>query len=119
MYSIIKTIEYLEWAYSTDRIGGSTYDSEFRKLLHSFQMGKESIQGFEGLDSFFKKYDLEHCYTAKKRITEGKSGYGGEESDKNMAFRVMNITETLVGAIDQLEMNMVETDSLLPTFSEI
>ena len=65
---------------------------------------------FEGIDGFFKRYDLEHCYTAKKRITEGKSGYGGEESESGMAYRVMQITETMVGAIDMLEMNMNETD---------
>ena len=47
---------------------------------------------FEGMDSFMKKYSLEHCQTAKQRLTSGKSGYNGEEVDKGLAIRVMDIT---------------------------
>jgi hypothetical protein len=34
LFSIIKTIEFLEIAYMTGKVKGSEYDSEFRSLLH-------------------------------------------------------------------------------------
>ena len=30
LFSLIKTIEYLEWAYMSGKIKGSEYDAEFR-----------------------------------------------------------------------------------------
>ena len=60
--------------------------------MHHFNMCKGSLMNFEGLDSFLKKYNLEHCQTAKKRLEQGKSGYNGEEADKGLAIRVMDIT---------------------------
>ena len=38
LFSIIKTIEYLEWAYMSGKIKGPEYDSEFRSLLHHYKM---------------------------------------------------------------------------------
>ena len=38
IYSIVKTVEYLEWAYMCGKIKGPEYDCEFKKLLHMFNM---------------------------------------------------------------------------------
>ena len=38
LYSIIKTIEFLEFAYMSGRVKGPEYDAEFRSLLHQFTM---------------------------------------------------------------------------------
>ena len=34
LYSLIKTIEYLEWAYMSGKVQGPDYDKEFRVLLN-------------------------------------------------------------------------------------
>ncbi len=34
LYSLIKTIEYLEWAYMSGKVQGPDYDKEFRLLLN-------------------------------------------------------------------------------------
>jgi len=34
LFSIIKTIEFLEFAYMTGKVKGPEYDAEFRSLLH-------------------------------------------------------------------------------------
>lgn len=34
LYSIIKTIEFLEFAYMNGRVQGPAYDTEFRSLFH-------------------------------------------------------------------------------------
>ena len=63
IYSIIKTIEYLEWAYMSAKIKGPEYDLEFRKLLHQYTLCSQAINSFN-LEAFIKKYGLEHCQTA-------------------------------------------------------
>ena len=38
LFSIIKTIEFLEFAYMNGKVTGPQYDAEFRALLHQFSM---------------------------------------------------------------------------------
>ena len=55
LYSIIKTIEYLEYAYITGKVQGQAYDAEFRSLHHQYKLCSESIgPQFIGLDNFMK-----------------------------------------------------------------
>ena len=119
LYSIVKTIEYLEWAYMTGKIKGNVYDAEFRSLLHHFNMCQQSILQFEGVDQFFKRYNLDHCQTAKQRIKEQKSSHKGEETDKNTAIRVMDITSKFVGTQDLLELGMIDVDTVQPSLSDL
>lgn len=92
LYSIIKTMEFLEFAYMTGKIKGNDYDQECRQMLHQFSVCSGSIPGFVGLDAFIAQMNLGHCQSAVMRIKEGKSNYKGEETDKNLAQRVMQIT---------------------------
>ena len=101
------------------KIQGSQYDLEFNGLMHHFNMCQNSLQGFEGLDKFLIKYNLEHCQTAKQRLTAGKSGYNGEEADKGLAIRVMDITQKMIGAQDILEIDIKEVDQIFPAINEI
>ena len=41
LYSIVKTIEYLEWAYMSSKIKGKEYDKEFCALLHHYNLLRE------------------------------------------------------------------------------
>ena len=104
LYSIIKTIEYLEWAYMSGKIKGKEYDKEFCALYHHFCIIKDSMENFRGVDDFMKKYQLEHCDSAKKLIKKGKSNYIGEETEQGLAARVMDITSKMINAIDLLQL---------------
>ena len=119
LYSLIKTIEYLEWAYMSGKIKGQEYDAEFRSLYHHFDMCIKSIPNFAGIDKFFALHQLDHCQTAKQRVKTGMSGYKGEETDKSLAIRVMDITSKMIGAMDQLEMDYCDIDLILPSIKTI
>lgn len=94
----------------TDKVKGPEYDKECRSLLHQFELSQQSIQSFQGLDKFVAEYGLVHCQSATRRIKEGKSGYKGEDTDKNLAVRVMDITSKIISAMDILEMNLNSVD---------
>ena len=102
LYSIIKTIEYLEWAYMSGKIKGKEYDKEFQGLFHNFNIIRESSTNFEGLDKFCQQYQLEQCDSAKKVLKKGKSNYRGEETEAGMQGRVMEIVSKMIGATDLL-----------------
>ena len=55
IYSIVKTIEYLEWAYMSAKIKGTEYDLQFKNLLHHYKMCQDAIPGFN-LEAFIRKY---------------------------------------------------------------
>ena len=74
------------------KIKGQQYDGEFRTLIHQYQLCRDSIPSFEGIDRFMKRYNLEHCQAAKQRCSDLKSAYKGEETQATMAVRVMDIT---------------------------
>ena len=104
LYSIIKTIEYLEWAYMSGKIKGREYDKEFCTLYHNYSIICESIEGFKGLDAFIQRYQLDHCEAAKKVLKRGKSNYNGEETESGLAARVMDITSKMITANDLLQL---------------
>jgi len=61
LFSIIKTMDYLEFAYMNGRVAGDKYDTEWRALFHQYSMVTNTIGQFEGLDSFVKRMHLNHC----------------------------------------------------------
>ena len=44
------------------------------------------------------------------RIKDGKSSYRGEETEANIAVRVMDITTKMINAIDLLALDVTEID---------
>ncbi len=84
LFSIIKTLDYLEWAYMSGKVKGSDYDSECRQLLHLFKMQSGDVPNFN-LDNFVKEYNLMHCQSAQRRIKDGRSGYKGEDVNVNLS----------------------------------
>lgn len=102
LFSIIKTIEFLEFAYMNGKVAGPEYEKEFVKLLHQFTLCKQSIPNFVGIDAFMRDSNLEHCQSAKQRIMAGKSNYKGEDASGNLPQRVFKITSTFIQSIDVL-----------------
>ena len=101
------------------RVTGPEYDAEFRKLLHQWQMCAQSIPAFPGVDAFLTQNRLSHCVAAQIRLKNGKSGYSGEETAKNLAQRVFEITTKFITVIDILALNMTSVDELAPPVRDV
>ena len=120
LYSIIKTIEYLEYAYITGKVQGQAYDAEFRSLHHQYKLCSESIgPQFIGLDNFMKQYSLEHCQSARALIQKGASNYKGEEIDRSLPQRVFEITTNFIRPIDLLSLEITSVDEILPALRDL
>lgn len=119
LFSIIKTIEFLEFAYMNGKVLGPQYDLEFRSLFHQYNMCTQSIPNFIGIDKFMTELNLDHCQSAKIRIKAGKSNYSGEDTQRNLAQRVFDITTKFITPIDVLELGMTSIDEIAPPIRDV
>eukprot|EP00826_Nyctotherus_ovalis_P014029 TRINITY_DN13868_c0_g1_i8.p1 TRINITY_DN13868_c0_g1~~TRINITY_DN13868_c0_g1_i8.p1 ORF type:complete len:116 (+),score=17.69 TRINITY_DN13868_c0_g1_i8:162-509(+) len=52
VYSIVRTIDALEWMYGRGLIQPKDYHCECQKLIDRFNIIKENIPGFDNVDNF-------------------------------------------------------------------
>jgi len=53
------------------------------------------------------------------RLKEGKSNYKGEETDKNLAQRVFDITTKFIQPIDVLALGITSVDEIAPPVRDV
>ena len=103
IYSLIRTLQFIEWAYNFSHIDRESYTKETNIILEQYENAKNAYPEYEGLDNFVKHYKLEDCTYAINRIKEGRIKVGATPSViaiKNMTqyFNDLNLildTETL------------------------
>ena len=101
------------------KVQGPAYDTEFRALLHQYDLCSQSIPNFIGLDAFINQYGLEHCQSARTLIAKKASNYKGEELDRNLAQRVFDITTKFMQPMDMLSLNITSVDEILPPLRDV
>lgn len=91
IYSIIRTIEVIEWAKSNYIIDKNIHIQQLNMLLDEFEEAK-TIYGnkWKGLDAFCKENGLDECKSAKLRINKGKITEGS-----NLVGLVSKLTQDL------------------------
>ena len=71
IYSLIRTLQFIEWAYNFSHIDRESYTKETNIILEQYENAKNAYPEYEGLDKFVKNYKLEDCTYAINRIKEG------------------------------------------------
>ena len=72
IYSLIRTLQFIEWAYNFSHIDRENYIKETNIILEQYENAKNAYPEYEGLDNFVKHYKLEDCTYAINRIKEGR-----------------------------------------------
>ena len=72
IYSLIRTLQFIEWAYNFSHIDRERYTNETNIILEQYENAKNAYPEYEGLDNFVKHYKLEDCTYAINRIKEGR-----------------------------------------------
>ena len=71
IYSLIRTLQFIEWAYNFSHIDRESYTKETNIILEQYKNATNAFPDYEGLDNFVKHYKLEDCSFAINRIKEG------------------------------------------------
>ena len=66
-----------------------------------------------------KYRSLSHCQQARTLLKNGQSNYRGEETDRNLAQRVFDITTKFMQPIDVLALDIRSVDELLPSIRDV
>ena len=72
IYSLIRTLQFIEWAYNFSHIDRESYTKETNIILEQYKNATNAFTEYEGLDNFVKHYKLEDCTYAINRIKEGR-----------------------------------------------
>ena len=71
IYSLIRTLQFIEWAYNFSHIDRETYIKETNIILEQYKNAVNAYPEYKGLDSFVAEYKLQDCTYAINRIKLG------------------------------------------------
>ena len=71
IYSLIRTLQFIEWAYNFSHIDRETYIKETNIILEQYKNAVNAYPEYKGLDNFVAEYKLQDCTYAINRIKLG------------------------------------------------
>jgi len=71
IYSLIRTLQFIEWAYNFSHIDRETYIKETNIILEQYKNAVNAFPEYKGLDSFVVEHKLQDCTYAINRIKQG------------------------------------------------
>ena len=115
IYSLIRTLQFIEWAYNFSHIDREAYIKETNIIVEQYKNAVNAYPEYKGLDNFVAEYKLQDCTYAINRIKLGN---------------VINNTNPVLGDIQKMtqlfnDLNIIlDQDSLtvydvVPTYLEL
>jgi hypothetical protein len=72
IYSIVRTLDFIEWAYNTGHIDKDSYLEHSNIILDQYKTSVEAFQDrFVGIDAFAQKYGLNDFKLGINRLKQG------------------------------------------------
>jgi hypothetical protein len=72
IYSIVRTLDFIEWAYNTGHIDKDSYFEHSNLILDQYKNSVDAYQDkFAGIDSFAQKYNLTEFKLGINRLKQG------------------------------------------------
>jgi len=119
VYSIVKTIQALEKAYSRDFIKPEQYTPACSRLLSQYKVAFRLIQHeFKDLNEFLSHYKLQDCQAAVDRITEDRP-ITIKDDKGNQQKLIVDVTSLFLTLDDQIQLKMSNVDQLLPNMKAL
>lgn len=72
IYSIVRTLDFIEWAYNTGHIDKESYMEQSNIILDQYKNCVDAYQDkFNGIDAFAQKYGLSDFKLGINRLRQG------------------------------------------------
>jgi len=124
LYSLIKTVQHLETAYTRDAVSEEKYTNTCKKLISKFKTLKAACsQLVPNIDKFITEYHMD-CKAARHRLLRVgvpatvEYGATSKDSDANDKY-VFEACQTLITTMNCLELNIRDVDQLHPNLSNL
>lgn len=90
IYSLIRTLEFTEWANMNTFIDKKTHEAEVNYILDQFDTAITAYgDKWEGVEKFCQKYGLDDCKLAQIRISKGKIIAADDKPDISVIARLV------------------------------
>lgn len=124
LYSIIKTTESIEAAYSRDAIGESEYSEICKRLLAQFKTTESALiaaGAIESVETFIKCFNID-CPRAMDRLVRvgvPATVIYSSKDDRGESVIVANTVQAFITAMDALKLDQRAVDEVHPLISEL
>ena len=115
IYSLIKTLQFIESGYATGHIDRESYIKEANIILEQYENAKNAYQDYEGLDNFVKHYKLEDCSFAINRIKNGLVRPGGGP----IAGNIQKMTQSFNDLNIFLDYQTISVSDVVPMYFDL
>lgn len=120
IYSLIRTLEFTEWAIMNTFINQKTHETEVNYILEQLDTAITAYgDKWEGVEKFCQKYGLDECKLAKIRISKGKIIPADEKPDISVIARLVQDLNDLYIDLQTAEGNEVVIGNISTLFHSI
>ncbi len=87
IYSIVRTLDFVEWAYNTGHIDKDSYTEQTNLILDQYKISVDAYQDkFRGIDDFAQKYALSDFKFGINRLKQGSVQLANSSSSPVIYF---------------------------------
>ena len=115
IYSLIRTLQFIEWAYNFSHIDRETYIRETNIILEQYKNAVNAYPEYEGLDSFVTKHKLQECTYAINRIKLGNV----QNSPKPVLGDIQKMTQLFNDLNIVLDTQTLTVFDVVPAYLEL
>ena len=115
IYSLIRTLQFIEWAYNFSHIDRETYIKETNIILEQYKNAISAYPEFKGLDNFVNEYKLQDCTYAINRIKQGNV----KSNPKPVLGDIQKMTQYFNDLNIILEQDTLTVYEVTPTYNEL
>ncbi len=89
IYSIVRTLDFIEWAYNSGHIDKESYMEHSNIILDQYKTSVEAYQDkFMGIDAFAQKYGLADFKLGINRLKQGAVQITSTTNTVNILFLI-------------------------------
>lgn len=91
IYSIVRTLDFIEWAFNSGHIDKESYMEHSNTILDQYKTSVDAYQDkFSGIDSFAQKYGLSDFKLGINRLKQGAVQISGNTNTVRLLFYLPN-----------------------------
>jgi hypothetical protein len=115
IYSLIRTLHFIETAYNFSHIDRDTYIKETNIILEQYKNAVNAYPEYKGLDNFVAEYKLQDCTYAINRIKEGNV----KNNPKPVLGDIQKMTQLFNDLNIILDQDSLTVIDVLPTYIDL
>ena len=122
LYSVIRTVDTLERAFTNGLVAAEEYEKNLSQLLTQFNVIKTALKDdYPDIETFIDEHDMDVAF-AKARLLGAQVAatkiYHGESSRPEVVH-ILEAGQHFVTLVDSLKLDLVHVDDILPLIREL